>query len=500
MEKNVRDQTIATLCRGLEIEEITGTCGLVSGLALDSRKVLPGSLFFAIKGFNVDGNRFVEEAINRGAVAIVSENVFRRGSGVVGVRVKDVRRAMAQISRNFYACPDEKLNIVGVTGTNGKTTVTTLSQFLLQGDDGCVGMLGTICYDFGQCILPAVRTTLEPLDSYSMLGKMVAFGCREGVLEVSSHGIELDRVWGMKIEVVVFLNLTQDHLDFHSDMEDYYKSKRKLFIGACGSMPRVAVVNSDAAYGKRLAAEVPQEIELITFGRNPKAMIRAENVQLNAKGIHFNLISPEGKIPVESRLLGHYSVENVLAALSICWARGRRLQSVVDRLGAFKGVRGRMERIECGQDFSVLIDYAHTEDALMNGLKMLRAITPKRLLVVFGCGGSRDCGKRSGMTRVVQEYADRAWATSDNPRKESIDVIFDDMRGGVTMPERIVFVEDRRRAIDKALKEAGAGDCVLIAGKGHETYQEFADRVVPFDDAQVVRELLSFKREAVNAL
>ena len=299
---------------------------------------------------------------------------------------------------------------------------------------------------------------------------------------------------GIPFDVAVFTNLTRDHLDYHQTMEAYFEVKSRLFNGGAGAAPRAAAINLDDPYGRRLAAAVPAHVRVVTFGESPEAVVRAENVRLNFKNTQLRLVWPGGALELESPFIGRYNVSNLLAAFAACYALGRDLAVVAVRLKGFPGVPGRMERIEEGQPYNVLVDYAHTDDALRNALGMLRAITPGRLFVVFGCGGNRDRTKRPLMTGAVQEFADFAWATADNPRSEKLDQIFTDMKAGVKHAEKIAFIEDRRRAISLALDAAREGDCLLIAGKGHETYQEFADTIVPFDDRQVVRELIAIKK------
>jgi UDP-N-acetylmuramoyl-L-alanyl-D-glutamate--2,6-diaminopimelate ligase len=368
-----------------------------------------------------------------------------------------------------------------------------LLKHLLNGDQR-VGLLGTISYDLGGRTVPSFRTTPESLDIFGMMAQMRDAGCRHAVMEVSSHGIDQQRVRGLQFGAAVFTNLTRDHLDYHKTLESYFEVKTRLFTGAAGQPPKVSVINIDDAHGEKLAAQLGgAPTRLVTFGESTKAEVRAENVGLNFKNTTFRLVWPAGSMDVDSPLIGRYNVSNLLAAVATAWGLGRDPSVFLTRLRAFKGVPGRMERIEEGQSFNVVVDYAHTDDALRNALGMLRAITPGRLLVVFGCGGNRDRTKRPLMTRAVQEYADFAFATADNPRTEAISQIFDDMRGGVTGPEKITWIEDRRRAISLALDVAKPGDCLLVAGKGHESYQEFADTVFPFDDRQVVRELIGIK-------
>ena len=469
----------------------------VTCLITDSRRVVPGSVFFAIEGRQTDGNYYIQEAIDRGAAAVVVQTPGQRALPVAQVIVPDVRRCLATVSKTFFGRPDEQMRMVGITGTNGKTTVAFLTQYLLaQALGQNTGLLGTIHYDLGRRTLPAYRTTPESVDIHSMLRQMVNNGCCHGVMEVSSHGIEQDRVRDIDFPVAAFLNLTQDHIDYHKSVEAYFKAKSKLFTGELGPLPKVAVINADDPYGMRLIERIPPAVKLLTFGQSRHAMMRAESVELSAEGTTFQLVVPSkenAKLQVRTSQLGSYNVSNVLASMAIVHALGYDLEPCIQALESFSGVPGRMQRIECGQPFTVLVDYAHTEDALRNALTMLRSITAGRLRVVFGCGGNRDRDKRALMTAVVNEMADAAWATSDNPRKESIDTIFQDMEKGVQAPERIEFVKDRRRAIHLALETAQPDDCVLIAGKGHETFQEYADTVIPFDDRKVVEELLQLR-------
>ena len=467
----------------------------ISGLAMDSRRVMPGNLFFALPGRRTDGSSFLDEAISRGAVAIVSEKIpTGTAAKVTYIHVTDARQALARVSQRFFDFPDRAVELLGVTGTNSKTTVASLLKHLLSSSTQRVGLIGTVNYDLGARIVPSFRTTPEALDLFGMIAQMRAAGCKQAVLEVSSHGIDQRRVLGLQFGVAVFTNLTRDHLDYHQTLEAYYEVKSRLFTGGTGAAPKAAAINLDDPYGRRLATEVASRLKVVTYGEAPDALVRAENLRLNFKSTQLRLVWPEGTMEIESPLIGRYNTSNLLAAFAACYALGRDLHVVAARLKSFAGVAGRMERIEEGQPYNVLVDYAHTDDALRNALRMLRTITPGRLLVVYGCGGNRDRAKRPLMTTAVQEFADFTWATADNPRNETLSRIFGDMQSGVTHAERIAFVEDRRRAISLALDTAREGDCLLIAGKGHETYQEFADTVVPFDDRQIVRELIAIKK------
>jgi UDP-N-acetylmuramoyl-L-alanyl-D-glutamate--2,6-diaminopimelate ligase len=439
----------------------------ISGLAMDSRRVVPGNLFFALPGRRADGSSFIDEAIQRGAVAIVGERLPAvTATRVTYLQVADARRALAQVAQRYFKFPDKALELIAVTGTNGKTTVTNLIKHLLSTPTQRVGLVGTVNYDLGARIVPSYRTTPESLELFGMLAQMRDAGCRQAAMEVSSHGIDQQRVLGMQFGVAVFTNLTRDHLDYHKTLEAYFEVKSRLFNGGTGGAPRAAAINVDDAYGRRLAAEVPRHVRVVTFGESPDAVVRAENVRLNFKSTSLTLVWPEGRLDIESPFIGRYNVSNLLAAFAACYALGRDPAVIGLRLKSFPGVSGRME---------------------------LRAITPGRLFVVFGCGGNRDRTKRPLMTAAVQEYADFAWATADNPRNEALAQIFADMKTGVIAAGKIAFVEDRRHALSLALDAAREGDCLLVAGKGHETYQEFADTIVPFDDRQVVRELIGIK-------
>ncbi len=465
----------------------------VTSLVTDSRRVTPGALFFALEGARVNGADFVEEAIGRGAVAIISARPPAKHLPAVWAQVLDVRVAMAEVARRFYRNPDQNLFLAGVSGTNGKTTVSMMTQFLLKAPDAPCGLIGTVRYEVGQRTLPSYKTTPESVDLFALFDQMRDAGCTACAMEVSSHALVQSRVHGVKFDAVGFTNLTQDHLDYHESMEKYFNAKAMLFTGESGHQARVAVVNIDDPYGRVLLERLPAGVEAVTYGFSASASLRAANVVLSPGGSQCEIEWEGGRARLNLGLPGRYNILNALCALGLARAAGRDLNLLVPRLAQFPGVPGRMEKIEVGQPFQVLVDYAHTDDALSHALTMLRDVCAGRLLVVFGCGGNRDRAKRPRMMAAVQRWADFSWATADNPRKEPLAQIFADMRTGVTAPTRVRFVDDRRRAIALALEDAKPGDCVLIAGKGHETYQEFADTVVPFDDRQVARELLNWR-------
>ena len=467
----------------------------ITDLITDSRRVTPGSAFFAIPGLRTDGNNYLDEAIRRGAKTIISnqENTDLP-SGVTAVQADDPRLTLAKFAKKYHGAPDRSLNIIGVTGTNGKTTVTALARHLLERPGRPVGLIGTVKYHLGDRELPSFKTTPEASDIYPLLRSMLAAGCSEAVMEVSSHGIHQSRVAGLDMEVAVFLNLTRDHLDYHGNMESYFCEKRKIFNGQNGSLPKVAVINADCPYGKRLMDELPPHVHILSFGESETSTFRARNINLSTVGSEFILDGPFGSTVVSSPLLGRYNVMNILAAFAIVHALGVKVSTAIHKITGFSGVDGRMEKVDRGQGYKVVVDYAHTPDALRNALSMLRECTNGKLHLVFGCGGDRDKGKRLEMTKVACAGADKVWATSDNPRTENQGNIFNDMRKGISKSSKVYFIDDRRRAISMALDAAGKGDCVLIAGKGHETFQEVQYTAIPFDDRIVAGELLSAKQ------
>jgi len=486
---------LADLFDGIRIVARKGGLEASAGsIVIDSRRAAPGCLFFALPGLRADGNDFVDEAIARGAVAVVSPRPrFFVPARVTYLQIENARAVLAEVSRRFYGKPDAQLELIGVTGTNGKSTVTHVLKHLLGGGDTPVGLIGTINYDLGRRTVPSYKTTPESVDLYGMLAQMRDAGCRSAVMEVSSHGIDQLRVHGMRFAAAAFTNLTRDHLDYHGSLDAYFAAKARFFTGEAVPLPPVAVVNIDDSYGRQLVKMIPRPARIVTYAIGREALLRAIGVELGFTGTRFRLEWPGGSAPVETSLLGGYNASNLLCALAICHGMGYDFARILPRIATIPGIPGRMERIENDLGANVLVDYAHTDDALHNALSMLRAITPGRVLAVFGCGGNRDRTKRPRMTAVVQELADFGWATSDNPRKEALEQIFADMKTGVSDPARIIFIEERRRAISLALDAARPGDSLLIAGKGHEPFQEFEDTVITFDDRQVARELIAIK-------
>lgn len=465
----------------------------VSALCTDSRRVTPGAVFFAIPGRRTDGRLFVEDAVRRGAAAVVAQESLWVPRKTNFVRVEDIRTALVAVARRFYGMPQDRLALTGITGSGGKTVVATLLRSFLQTRERPVGLLGTIHYAVGERTLPAYRTTPEPVDLHALFSQMVKTGCAQAVMEVSSHGIDQERVKDLCFDVAVFTGLFPEHLDYHGSMENYYAVVRRVFNGENGPLPRVAVVNTDDEWGRRLRREIGDRCEVRAVGTGADADLRAADIAYETDGTRFRLVGSGEDVRVFSPLLGDYNVTNLLCALAAAEARGGSIAEALGRLIDFDGVRGRIERVDLGQPFSVIIDYAHTESSYAKTLGMLRGLTSGRLITVFGCGGDRDRGRRPRIARIVADLSDVAIATTDNPRGETVEGIFADMRGGLRAEDAVLFVEDRRHAISLALDHAAPGDIVLIAGKGHETFQEFADSVVPFDDRAVARELIAKK-------
>lgn len=461
----------------------------ISGITYDSRRVTPGMLFVAIPGRNADGHEFVSKAIERGASAVLCERACALPSRATRISVPDAREALAQAARAYFDHPSAKLKVIGVTGTNGKTTVAFMVKSILEAAGVKTGLLGTVRYEIGDRVIPAQRTTPESLEIQQMMAQMFKADCEACVMEVSSHALEQKRVLGVDFDVGIFTNLTRDHLDYHGTMEGYFAAKKKLFaaLGPRGA----AVVNADDVYGARLLGTTHTEVELTYALQNP-ARLRATKIELNADGSRFVVETPERKFALRLSLIGRHNVYNALAAVGAGMALKIDVVKIQAALTALPPVPGRLEAVKCGQPFGVFVDYAHTDDALTNVLTTLREVTKGRVLLLFGCGGNRDSGKRAKMGKVAAELADFTLITSDNPRKEDPERIAARIEEGYRSVRADAYaVElDRRRAIQQILGKAEPGDTVLLAGKGHETYQEFEDTVVPFDDRLHAEEVL----------
>jgi UDP-N-acetylmuramoyl-L-alanyl-D-glutamate--2,6-diaminopimelate ligase len=461
----------------------------ITSLAYDSRRVQPGSLFFAIHGEKADGNDYAGAAIERGAVAVASERPLPPGRESRWVRVPNARRALATAAQAFYGHPDERLRLVGITGTNGKTTTTYLLECIFQAAGISCGVFGTIEYRFAGRTIPAVNTTPESLDLISHFAELAEAGGQAAVMEVSSHSLAQERVWGIQFSAAVFTNLTQDHLDYHKDFEHYFMAKRKLFEGLGTPPPKLAVINREDPWGKKLLdLDLPRTI---TYGLNSTSQVRVKSSALLADGIRATLQTPFDPVEIHSSLLGRANLMNILAATATAVGMGIETARISAGIAALRTVPGRMERVDEGQPFLVLVDYAHTDDALRNVLGTARGLTKNRLIVVFGCGGDRDRAKRPLMGEAAGSLSDLAVLTSDNPRSEDPLRIISDALVGLQKTGKPYLLEaDREAAVRKALGQAHEGDVVVLAGKGHETYQIMKDRTIPFDDREVARAVL----------
>jgi UDP-N-acetylmuramoyl-L-alanyl-D-glutamate--2,6-diaminopimelate ligase len=486
--------------KGMELEQLVGELAdpIVTGsldrrinsLCYDSREAGPGSLFVAIRGKVVDGHSFIEQAIDRGAVGIVAEE-SGLSQRVTHIHVRDSRKALARLAASFYSYPSKQLRMIGVTGTNGKTTTTFLIKHLLERTGQRTGLIGTVSCEIGERRLPASRTTPESLDLQSLLAQCVDAQCANVVMEVSSHALELDRVDGISFRIAVFTNLTQDHLDFHRGMKEYFDAKAKLFAGLRGSdgKSRSAVINVDDGYGQQLIARFGRDVPIVTFGMGARADFRASNFKIEPTGTSYQLDVKGKSFLIRLPLIGRFNIYNSLAALATIQALGLDVRAAVLALARAPQVPGRLEAVPAKRQFQVFVDYAHTDDALLNVIKTCRDLSPNRLIVVFGCGGNRDKGKRPLMGAVADQNADYSIITSDNPRKEDPAQIIRDIEAGIRS-RRFESIIDRREAITRAIQLAQPRDIVLIAGKGHEKYQEFADRTIPFDDIEIATRAL----------
>ena len=471
----------------------------VSGLEYDSRRVQPRFVFFAFPGAKVDGRAFSAQAKEKGAIATVSELPAPDGWADPWIQVAHGRQALALAARAFYGKPDEKLRITGITGTNGKTTTAFLLDSVFRQAGKTTALVGTIEYRMGSKTMPAPNTTPESLDLERLFSELDAIGGTDVTMEVSSHALTLGRVYGLHFHTAVFTNLTQDHLDYHGTMEDYFAAKKTLMDGAGGPPPRYAVINRDDEWGRKLMSS-GSPTEVLWYGLSKDARLRARHIRWVGKGLRFEVAFDKTKFDIFSPLAGRFNVFNILAACGAAMTCQLPPEVIVRGIEACKGVPGRFERIDEGQPFLVIVDYSHTDDALRNAIAAARSLEPKRVITVFGCGGDRDRAKRPLMGQAAGELSDVVVLTSDNPRSEDPLQIMNDVLVGIRRTDTKTIVEpDRAQAIHKAFDEARAGDLVLLAGKGHENYQIFADKTIRFDDREAAREALrsfGFRRAA----
>jgi UDP-N-acetylmuramoyl-L-alanyl-D-glutamate--2,6-diaminopimelate ligase len=472
------------------------TQGPVTAIAYDSRSVRPGAVFVALRGQKADGAAFAAQAIARGAIAVVAEAAAPAGAGVPWIQVRDARLSLALLADRFFGSPSRRMPVVGVTGTNGKTTTSYLLASVLDAAGLTAGVMGTVSYRVGRVEREASRTTPEAPDVQQLLAEMLEQGCRSAVMEVSSHALALKRVDGMRFAAAVFTNLTRDHLDFHEDMEQYFAAKRRLFemLDPAGT----GVVNADDPRAPALIAASPRAV---TYGITQPADVTPGPFALEIGGLTLDVLTPKGSVAIRSSLVGRPNVYNILAATATAVALDLPLEAVARGVHALPGVPGRFEVVSAaGDDVTVVVDYAHTDDALRNLLETARPLAPRRLVTVFGCGGDRDTTKRPLMGMVAARLSDVVIVTSDNPRSEDPARIIDEIRRGITPASHagravdVASVVDRGEAIEQAVSRARPGDLVLIAGKGHEKYQVIGDRVLPFDDVAVARAALARRR------
>jgi UDP-N-acetylmuramoyl-L-alanyl-D-glutamate--2,6-diaminopimelate ligase len=461
----------------------------VLGLDYDSRRVQPGWLFFAFPGARTDGARFAPMALERGAVAVISESGRPEGFTGPWIQVSHGRRTLALAARRFYRRA-ESLTITGITGTNGKTTTSYLIDSVFRSAGYTTGLIGTIGYVIAGQPQAGANTTPESLDLYRLFDGLAASGGTQVSMEVSSHALDLGRVHGVRFHTAVFTNLTQDHLDYHGSMDEYFRAKMRLFGGSRELTPDHAVVNLDDGYGRQIRLQ--PGTRAWWYGRSACSAVRADRVAQSFEGLQMDVIHDRGILSIRSSLTGSFNVYNLLAACATGLAHRIDPGNIEAGIAGCAAVPGRYERVDAGQPFLVIVDYAHTPDALRKALEVARAMNPKRLIAVFGCGGDRDRTKRPIMGEIAASLADSVIITSDNPRTEDPDAIIAQILEGVRRQAARHQVEpDRERAIDEAVGQAEAGDIVVIAGKGHETYQQLLDRTIHFDDREVARQALA---------
>lgn len=490
---------LSQILRGTGVEA-SGADPEITSIAHDSRQVKPGTLFFCLPGQTVDGHDFARAAIASGAAAVVGE---RSVEGVEIRRVPSVRKAMALAAANFYGRPAEKLTLLGITGTNGKTTISWLLEAIAMEAGRRPGVIGTVNYRFADQVLQAPHTTPESVELQQLLATMVEAGCDLAVMEVSSHGLALDRVWGLAFDVAAFTHLTRDHLDFHEDMESYFDAKAKLFREQLAE-GGVAILNGDDPWCRRLAGEMKGPKVWRFSTADDSAEFSARGATFGIDGIRATLATPAGEVTLHSPLVGAHNLQNLLTATALALAAGIPLDTIGRALSRSGGAPGRLQRVDGPNQVVAFVDYAHTDDALRRASETLREVATGRLITVFGCGGDRDRGKRPLMGEAAGATADLVVVTSDNPRTEDPAAIVEGIVPGLERAgckrlgheealagaRGFTVVIDRREAIDLAAAAARPGDVILIAGKGHETYQILGSTKIPFDDAEEARRAL----------
>jgi UDP-N-acetylmuramoyl-L-alanyl-D-glutamate--2,6-diaminopimelate ligase len=463
----------------------------IQGIAYSSKNVQPGFMFTALKGMKTNGYEFVEEALVNGATAILSDREKPENFTKTWIQVSDTREALALCSANFYSHPSQKMKVIGITGTKGKTTITYLLEEILKKSRLSPGVIGTISYRGPGMNVTAERTTPEALELQRILFEMLEHGVTHCFMEVSSHALDLKRVTGIGFDVVVFVNLSGDHLDYHQTMENYFEAKKKLFF--LDHKKGIAVVNGDDLWGKKLISQL--SAETITYGLEPGATVRGKDFRLEEKGIHASVDYQEGQLSISSPLLGKPNLYNILASVAVALTLNLPISGIKEGIASLEGVPGRFEKIKNSLGLQIFVDYAHTDDALKNLLETVRELNPKRTILVFGAGGDRDKTKRPRMGEAAGNLADWTIITSDNPRSEDPLAIISDIEKGIkkTGTQNYQIIPDRREAIEQALSMGENRDYILVAGKGHEDYQIIKDKISHFDDAEIIREILKEK-------
>jgi UDP-N-acetylmuramoyl-L-alanyl-D-glutamate--2,6-diaminopimelate ligase len=487
-----RRMKLGDVLHGVEANLPSRICDLeVRQVACDSRKVQPRALFFALHGAKADGNAFIRDAVSRGAIAIISEDAAPTAmpASVAWIRVSEPRKVLALTAANYFGHPAKALQLVAVTGTNGKTTTTSLIDSIIKASGVKTGLFGTIAYHTPLRDYAAPNTTPESVDLQGFLAEIRDAGGKYAVLEASSHSLMMDRLWGCHFAAAVFTNLTREHMDFHKTFDEYFAAKRRLFEGTGAGAPEVAVINSDDEYGKRLAGLAKNTV---TYGLQSGAQITTKKFQLTFSGLAFTAHTPEGRVEVSSPLVGRINVYNILAAIGAAQALGIPHEVIEAGIRNLQSVSGRFQRIDLGQPFNVIVDYAHTDDALENLIRTARELNTKgRIITLFGCGGEKDRTKRPVMGEVTGRLSDLTILSSDNPRSEDPLKIISDIVVGLQKTAGKYMIEpDREKAIALAMDEARAGDIILLAGKGHENYQILANETLEFDDREVAKRIL----------
>jgi UDP-N-acetylmuramoyl-L-alanyl-D-glutamate--2,6-diaminopimelate ligase len=489
--RKARAKNLPEILHGVETLTPLQSSANIRQIVCDSRKVQPGAIFFALRGAKENGQAFIDDAIQRGAGAVVSDEPLTGviPPSVTAIRVREARKALAIASANFYDHPGDALQLVAVTGTNGKTTTTSVIDAIIKASKSKTGLFGTIAYETPTGKYPAPNTTPESVDLQGFLAEIRDAGGKFAVLEASSHSLTMDRLWGLHFSAAVFTNLTREHMDYHKTFEDYFAAKKTLFTGTGAGVPDTAILNIDDDYGKKL---LNLATKTVSYGLESGADITTKKFQLSFNGLSFTAQTPNGKIQITSSLVGRINVYNILAAIGAAQALGLSHEVIEAGIRNLESVSGRFQRIDQGQPYLVIVDYAHTDDALESLIRTARELNPKgRIITLFGCGGSKDRTKRPVMGEVTGRLSDLTILSSDNPRQEDPLKIISDIIVGVQKTSgKYVIEPDREKAIALAMDEARAGDIVLLAGKGHETYQILADRTLEFDDREMARRAL----------